>query len=212
MLPAQCAALAPQRRLYLSSSRRFEAISSQLNCKQRENMRRLMLLRHAKTVASDPGGDRARPLNERGRAAAPEMGRYMTRERLLPDFVLCSTARRTRQTWELLAAALPVKPQTAFEDDLYLATAEAIVALIHTVELPVTALLVVGHNPGIHQAALALAAGGRTRHHLLLQSRFPTAGLAVLDFDADSWAAIAPGRGKLDRFITPRGLAEAGQD
>jgi len=171
-------------------------------------MHRLMLLRHAKTVASDPGGDRARPLNERGRKDAPGIGAYMKRERLLPDLVLCSPARRTRQTFELMAAALPAVPPVSFEDDLYLASPEAILALIRAANPQMQTLLVIGHNPGMHQAALALAATGRSRHHSLLQSKFPTAALAVLDFEIRDWAEIAPGRGILERFVTPRGLAD----
>lgn len=170
-------------------------------------MLRLMLLRHAKTVVSDPQGDRARPLNERGRTTAPEIGRYMAHEGLLPDLVLCSTAKRTRQTLELLAARWPGKPEVSFESDLYLADPATILQSIRMTPATSKTLLIVGHNPGIRQAAFALCTPGRTAHYALLQSKFPTAALTVIDFAGNDWARIAPGTGKLDRFITPRLLA-----
>ncbi len=173
-------------------------------------MRRVMLLRHAKSDWSNPGGgDKGRPLNERGRETAPEIGTYIARTGLLPDLILCSTAIRTRQTCALVTAAFAKSPKINFEEALYLAEPDEIVSLIQEVPERVRTLMVVGHNPGIHQAAAELTQAGNTEDHQLLAAKFPTAALAVIDFDAQDWADIRAHAGKLDRFITPRLLSEA---
>src|ERR1700753_1071269 len=83
-------------------------------------MRRLLLLRHAKSSWSEPGAsDHQRPLNRRGQEAAPRIGAYLKRHKLVPDRVLCSTARRTRETWDLVAAEMRATPETAYVERIY---------------------------------------------------------------------------------------------
>jgi phosphohistidine phosphatase len=172
-------------------------------------MRRLMLLRHAKSDWSQGvGGDHGRPLNGRGREAAPKVGAYVAQANLLPDLILCSTAERTRQTFELLTGAFATAPKVRFEDELYLAEPEAIISLVRDTPDKIHTLMVIGHNPGIHQVASDLVGSGNDDAREKLAAKFPTAALAVIDFATDDWNEIGPHAGRLDRFITPRLLAE----
>src|SRR5258708_28344602 len=125
-------------------------------------MLRLMLLRHAKSSWSSPGmQDAARPLNGRGEAAARLMGGYMARHSLIPHRVLCSPARRTRETWAAIAAQWPAGIEAVFDERLYVATPQAILAVVRAQENAARTLLVIGHNPGLHEAAGLLIAAGR---------------------------------------------------
>jgi phosphohistidine phosphatase len=122
---------------------------------------RLMLLRHAKTEKAEPGmRDDERRLNERGQTDAPLIGAYMARHALIPDRVLVSTAERTRETWRRLAEALPARPRVSYEERLYNAGSETILALAKQVEPPARTLLIIGHNPGLHDLARLLIASG----------------------------------------------------
>src|SRR4051812_10784108 len=146
-------------------------------------MKRLCLLRHAKSDRSDPGAaDFDRGLTSRGRQAAPAMGRYLRRQKLVPDLVFCSAARRARETWELAAATLKAEIPVDYSERLYLAAPGQILRLV--LELPETAgsVLLVGHNPGFHALALQLAGTGDAAARAQLQAKFPTAALAVIDF------------------------------
>ncbi len=124
-------------------------------------MRRLMLLRHAKSDWSSPGmPDRDRPLNARGIADARTMNVYFSRHALIPELVLCSPAKRTRQTMDAIVKGWPKEVELKFADRLYEATPETIVSLIRAVPAAVHALLVIGHNPGLHETARMLVAAG----------------------------------------------------
>jgi phosphohistidine phosphatase len=171
---------------------------------------RLMLLRHAKTEKAEPGmGDHERALNARGQGDAPVIGAYMARHRLLPDLVVVSTARRTRETWDRLAAALSKKPAVTYEDRLYNAGTQAILAVIKETSPAVRTLLVIGHNPGLHEVARHLIASGDVEARERLNEGMPTSGLAVIDFAAENWRKLHLRGGRLERFVTPRSLAEA---
>ncbi len=170
-------------------------------------MKRLSLLRHAKSDRTDPAAaDFDRGLNGRGRQAAPAMGRYLRRQKLVPDIVLCSAARRARETWELAAAALKAEIPVEYSERLYLATPAQTLRLLH--QLPETAgsVLLIGHNPGFHALALQLVGSGDAAARAQLQSKFPTAALAVIDFEVERWSDLAAGKGELERFIAPRDL------
>jgi phosphohistidine phosphatase len=166
-----------------------------------------MLLRHAKSDWSQGAGDRERPLNERGRDAAPKIGRYIAQAQTVPDLILCSTSRRTRQTCDLVTAAFPATPEIEFEEELYLAEFGTIIGLVRAVPDKVHRVMVIGHNPGIHQAAADLTGPGNAKDRAALSARFPTGALAVIDFASGTWGDIHPRAGKLDRFITPRLLS-----
>jgi phosphohistidine phosphatase len=175
----------------------------------------LSLFRHAKSDPGDPQiADIDRPLNARGRAAAPLIGDYMARERLLPDLVLCSTSVRTRETAELaLAGALAGSgmqlqpPETHFETVLYLASTRTLLGRIRKVGSACRHLMLIGHNPGLQSLAISLAGTGDPKAIGAIERKLPTAALVMLTFDARSFAKIAPGSGTLARFVTPKMLS-----
>ena len=167
---------------------------------------RLILLRHAKSAW--PGGvaDRERPLAGRGRKAALVIGTYMAREKLIPDLALVSPARRAQETWKLIRQALSKKVSDREAADIYEVSAERILAVIRAVEPDIRTLLIVGHNPGMENAASLIVADGDAAAVGRMREKFPTAGLAVIDLDLDGWDEIAAGTGYLERFVTPRSL------
>ena len=171
-------------------------------------MRRLMLLRHAKSNWPEGVADRERPLATRGREAAPVMGRYLSDELLLPDLVLISPARRTLETWELVAAMLTEKPGTHVEPRIYEARTERLVHVVQEVEPQVKTLLMIGHNPGFEELAALLAGHGDRYAAARMSQKYPTCGLAVLDFAIEDWRDLAARGGRLDRFVTPASLGE----
>jgi len=175
-------------------------------------MKRLLLLRHAKAVTNGAGGDHARPLAPRGRSAAPLVGRAMRAAGYIPDLVLCSGARRTAETWELVAPELRAKPKGEITEALYLAPWNAILKRIREVPDSVGTVLVVGHNPGLEDCARALlkpaAEGPERKRREALAEKFSTGALAVLDCGIDSWAALAPRTATLAAFLKPRDLAD----
>jgi phosphohistidine phosphatase len=172
-------------------------------------MRRLLLLRHAKAERSVPPGkhDHDRVLAERGREQAPLMGAYMARHGLVPERAIVSNAARTRETWKLVAASFPKTPKVTFEERIYEATPQAILQAVKECGRDVHTLLVVGHNPGLQELAAMLIASGSVEARQRLNEKYPTAGLAVIDFALDDWAKLHPDAGRLDHFVSPRSLA-----
>jgi phosphohistidine phosphatase len=175
-------------------------------------MRRLMLLRHAKSDRSDPGArDHDRPLNARGRQAAPRIGAYMASHGLAPDLVICSTAARARETWDLVAPAFGSAPKVVFDQAVYRNDPAVLLDLVKKMKANVHSLLLVGHNPSFQTFADLLAASGHGDARQRLREKFPTAALAVIDFAVDEWDRVHAHSGRLDRLITPS-LIEAAPD
>jgi phosphohistidine phosphatase len=178
-------------------------------------MRRLLLLRHAKSAWSEPGAsDHERPLNRRGQEAAPRIGTYLARHGLIPDGVLCSTARRTRETWDLVAAAAPGAPAAAYLDQLYDAAPRALLDVFRHAEpgansSEIKSVLVVGHNPGLQEVATQLIAAGDLDDRERLREKLPTGGLVVIDFPIAAWSKLHARSGRLERFVVPRMLEAA---
>jgi phosphohistidine phosphatase len=171
-------------------------------------MLRLMLLRHAKAERSRPGErDHSRTLADRGRRDAPTLGAYIARHGLTPDAALVSTAARTRETWDLVAGELKDLPPVTIDPRLYDAGPDDILAAVRDVSPKVDTLLVVGHNPGLHELAVMLVASGDHDLRQKLDEAFPTSALAVIGFAIKSWARLHPRAGRLERFVTPRLLA-----
>jgi phosphohistidine phosphatase len=172
---------------------------------------RLMLLRHAKAEKAESGmRDRDRRLDARGRDDAARIAAHMVRHALLPDRVMVSSAQRTRETWERMAPAFSASPPVGYEDRLYESGTQAILTVIKAADRSASALLVIGHNPGLHDTArLLLAPRGDTprgdaAHRL--DDGLPTAGLIVIDFADDGWRKLAARSGRLEAFVTPRRL------
>jgi phosphohistidine phosphatase len=172
-------------------------------------MKRLMLLRHAKAEAAT-GDDRNRALIARGRNDSVRMGRFLREERYVPERILCSDARRARETLERMLPELHAEPATQFLRELYLAEPEAVLAVIRSAPDRTNLLLVVGHNPGLEQCAAALAViplEKKLRKRLeAMEEKFPTCALVVLDFEIAKWREVAPGKGELDAFVRPKDL------
>ncbi len=170
-------------------------------------MRRLILFRHAKAEPSEPGmQDRARSLVDRGRKDAAKIGAYMKSHALVPDRVVISPAARTQETWKFTAAAFRPAPGATSADQLYDATPHAIFALIKDAPAAAHTLMVVGHNPGLHEVALMLIASGDIDARERLREKLPTAGLVIIDFAFDDWSKLHPQSGRLERFVSPKSL------
>ncbi|MER5747565.1 SixA phosphatase family protein [Streptomyces sp. NPDC059913] len=166
--------------------------------------RRIVLLRHAKAEWSQDS-DHERPLAERGRKDAPVAGRRLAGAGIDLDLALCSTAARTRETWKLAVHEMPRRPRTVYEDRLYEASLGELIALVNETPEDVRDLLVIGHNPGMHALADALAgeAEGDTLARMS-RSGFPTSAFAVVEFNG-SWKGVEHGVGKLVEYWTPNG-------
>lgn len=164
-----------------------------------------MLLRHAKSAWPDVP-DRDRPLAKRGRRDAPVMGRWLRDHGYLPDVVVCSVARRTRQTWELVAPELGGSPSVTFEPRAYEASALTLLYLARELPSAGRAALLIGHNPAIAELATSLtespAGDGASPSPGIT---FPTAAVAILEF-AGEWPDLAPGQARLLDFAAPADL------
>lgn len=169
-------------------------------------MKTLTLLRHAKSSWDIPArADFDRPLNARGARAAPLMGRFMAKNGIAPDVVLCSSAVRTRQTLDFILPGMRRPKETRILDALYEADAAALLPFVRAMPDPLSQALLIGHNPGLEDLAANLADPESSDQEALgrMKKKFPTAGLAHFIFDADVWRDIAPGAGKLIIFVTP---------
>ncbi len=170
-------------------------------------MRRLMLLRHAKADWPEGVADHDRPLARRGQRQAPEMARYMASQGLVPDLVIVSTARRTQETWQLIASAFPSGISQCNDARIYEAPKNNILRVIREADDAARALLLIGHNPGFAEVANSLVKLEQSSAALSrLQRGYPTSGLAIMDFKVERWADIAEGSGRLERFETPASI------
>ena len=172
-------------------------------------MRRLMLLRHAKTENDAPSGrDQDRRLDDRGRIDAAEIGGWIARHPPFPDSVLVSPAIRAHQTWEIawqaMKAAVP-QPRVELVPELYGADPSQLLQIIHAASATdPRRLMLVAHNPGMHELALVLAGGGDAAGRKALADNLPTSGLAVFDFAIEDWNEVAFRRGELVLFVSPK--------
>jgi phosphohistidine phosphatase len=172
-------------------------------------MRRLMLLRHAKTERPEPGErDRDRKLTKRGHADAPLIGAYMAHHGLLPDLALVSPATRAEETWALVAKVLPKGTRVVKEEGIYNASRDKLMGIIRKAR-DAHVLLVVGHNPGLHELAVSLVASGDVEARERVNEKLPTSGLVVIDLPFDDWSRLHPNAGRLERFVSPRMIEEA---
>ncbi|MFJ5706569.1 SixA phosphatase family protein [Streptomyces sp. NPDC093105] len=167
-----------------------------------ESTRRIVLLRHAKADWGQET-DHERPLAERGRKDAPVAGRKLAQSGIHFDLALCSTAARTRETWKLAVHELPERPRTVYEERIYEASLGELIALLNEIPEDVSDVLLIGHNPGMHALADALA-GDAEGDALARMNRsgYPTAAYAVLTFTG-TWKSVEHGVGRLVDFWTP---------
>jgi phosphohistidine phosphatase len=166
-------------------------------------VRSLYLLRHAKSSWDDPAlADHERPLAPRGRRDGKLIAAHLRSKGIAPELVLCSSAARTQVTLESIRPALG-DAAVSVEDGLYGASAHELLGRLRAVPDEAASVLVIGHNPGLHELALALAAPGGERDRL--REKFPTAALATLELPGD-WASLAPGAATLAAYVVPKEL------
>ncbi|MFH8840561.1 SixA phosphatase family protein [Streptomyces sp. NPDC017868] len=165
--------------------------------------RRLVLVRHAKAVSKDrPIEDFDRPLSRRGRADAPRTGRWLVTAGLRCDLALVSPALRTRQTWQLAVTAQTDPPPAVYDRRIYNAAPSVLVAVLAERGSGLGCLMLVGHNPGIHELAVGLSGGGSPDLLRRLREGFATSGVAVIDLPGD-WSRSDPGSGTLAALWSP---------
>jgi len=167
-------------------------------------VRTLHLLRHAKSSWDDAGlADHERPLAPRGRRAARRIAEYLAEHDPSPLTVLCSSAVRARQTLELVAPGLGTEVTVEVEDELYAAGADALLDRLRRLPDATAAAMLIGHNPGMWDLALALARRGPRLDRL--REGFPTAALATLEIPG-RWRELRPGQAVVAAYVVPREL------
>jgi phosphohistidine phosphatase len=171
-------------------------------------MRRLLLLRHAKSDWPDGIDDKLRPLAERGRGDAPEMGRAIAKLALVPDLAMVSAALRTRQTWDLVSPQFGRDVPARIEEGLYAASERTMLNFVRTASDDAETLIIVGHNPGTERLARSFAKSGDAGAIRRVEKKYPTCGLAVIELPIGRWKDAAPPAGRLEMFLTPKTLGE----
>jgi len=168
-------------------------------------MHQLHLLRHAKSSWDDDGDDHARPLNRRGREAARLIGENLPKVIGGFGLVLCSSAVRTRETAELALAGFKPAPKILFEDGLYLASEAALMQRLQQLDERYETVMVISHNPGLHELALALAAPDSVGFSTLANGKFPT-GVRCRFVIGTDWADIDSTRHRLVDYVPVKSL------
>ncbi|GHJ41184.1 histidine phosphatase family protein [Streptomyces sp. TS71-3] len=171
---------------------------------------RLVVLRHAKSAWPDDVPDQERPLAQRGQRDAPAAGRWLRESGYEPDLVLCSTALRTRQTWDKAAEQLRGTPLVLFDPRIYAADVDRLLDVLREVFDQYRSVLLIGHHPGVQDLVLALSSGGDNEGLTRLRTKFPTSAIAVMT-QPGRWADLAPGTALLTKFAVPRGPVPAGR-
>lgn len=170
-------------------------------------MNMLHLLRHAKSSAKEEIEDHERGLSRRGREAAHRVGKYLSATIGTFDLVLCSSARRTRETLELVVTEFSPRPRCMIEGGLYLAGRERLIERLRRLDARDASVLLIGHNPGLHELALGLADKGSQGFDELAAGKFPTAAYASFNVPAD-WSTLGYSRHPLIIYVTPKSLSE----
>ncbi|MHA5052961.1 SixA phosphatase family protein [Streptomyces sp. SD15] len=168
-------------------------------------LRRLVVLRHAKSAWPAGVADHERPLAPRGLRDAPAAGRALAEADCLPDLALCSTAVRARQTWELASRQWGTPPPVRLDRRLYGADVPELLAAVREVPDGIRTLLLVGHNPGLEDLVLELAGESLDDALDVVRTKFPTSAIALLDLQGGSWDELAPGTALLTGVTVPRG-------
>jgi len=167
-------------------------------------MNRLHLLRHAKSSVKENLDDQERPLSRRGRETARRIGKHLPAQLGAIDLVLCSNVRRTRETLELVIAAFSPRPRIAIEDELYLASQQKLAKRLRRLDPSDLNVLLIGHNPGLHELAVVLADQNSPDFRALAAGKFPTAAFASLL--VPDWSTLGCSRHPLTCYRTPGSL------
>ena len=165
-------------------------------------MRRLILMRHAKSDWSEPElRDHDRPLNRRGRRAATAIGAWLKQAGYQPGHALVSSTRRTQETWSRMVKVMGAAP-TTYVPELYAATDDAMLAVLRGAP-DVDCVLMLGHQPGISDFARQLLAEGPADPEF---EKYPTGATTIIDFDLAAWSDVVRGSGRIVEFLVPRSL------
>jgi phosphohistidine phosphatase len=168
-------------------------------------VRTVILLRHGKSSWSDSTlADIDRPLAQRGERASRRIAKYMRRKKIRPELVLCSTSVRTRQTLDAIQPSLDKGCPVELLPQLYAASETELLQRLQALPGSVGSVMLIGHNPGLHDLALVLASRGADLPQL--KEKFPTGALATLVVHRESWAALSPGDAELVDYVVPRQL------
>lgn len=166
-------------------------------------MKRLILTRHAKSSWDDPTmSDHDRPLNDRGKAAAADLGAWLASRGYVPGEVLCSDAERTVMTWSGIAPALPGTPVLTLKPALYHAGPDVMLAVLR--HATASTVMMIGHNPGIAEFAARIVAQAPANPEF---ARFPTGATLVVSFESPSWRNVDWRQGSVRDFIVPNEIA-----
>ncbi len=173
-------------------------------------MKKVILLRHGKSSWDDPAlDDHDRPLNPRGRAAAPVIGEWLAHRKHVPDLVLCSSSKRTRQTVKGMKSAMPTLPEPVIERQLYHASPCDMRERLTKLPKDVDTVLLVGHQPGLGSLVRKLSNGSESRRCKRAFEHFPTAAAAVLELDVEDWSELEYEKASFVDFAKPRELMDA---
>jgi len=163
-------------------------------------MLNLYLLRHAKSSWDSPNlADFDRPLNERGKLAAPFMGDVFAKRKCALDLVVCSPAKRTRETCDLFLQSAKLDIPVDYEDGIYEASCRSLLNIVKRQDSEAKNVLMIGHNPGF----------GELLHYLTgVREHFPTAALASVTFDFDDWLHVSNDAGSFQWILRPKELTD----
>jgi phosphohistidine phosphatase len=173
-------------------------------------MKTLHLLRHAKSSWKDPAlDDHERPLSKRGRETAKMIGAYLRREKIRPDVVVCSSAVRARQTLAPISKEIK-PPKVVLEKAIYGVPQRKLWKHIWTLPENADCVLLIGHNPALHDLALALATAKSRARLTSIEAKFPTGAMATFRFDG-AWKELRPNGAALSAFTCPKDIARKGR-
>jgi phosphohistidine phosphatase len=173
-------------------------------------LKTLTLLRHAKSGWDDPvARDFDRPLNPKGKRAAVAMGRHLRALGLAFDHVVASPAQRVIETIGEFEGGFGTRLEPAWDRRAYLASPATLLDIIRETPAEAARLLLVGHNPGLEELVLLLVADAADGLRDQVEEKYPTASVAEIAFAMKDWADVAPGTGRLERFIRPRDIDPA---
>ena len=168
----------------------------------------LSIVRHAKSSWGDASlRDIDRPLNERGKAQALRLGSYLSEKQISPDLIICSSAKRARQTLKQMKKNWHTDSEVVVENQLYLASPNTIIRLLGEYGARHTHIMIIGHNPGLHMLAHKLSVRGNDEDLAILAEKYPTGTLCTIKSRAEKWKKIGKASGKLIYLATPKQLA-----
>ena len=171
-------------------------------------MKRLTVMRHAKSSWDQPGlDDFNRPLNERGWKAARRIGKEIKHRHIHFDFALASPAARVRETIDGFTETYgePTFP-IRFEPRIYDAALDTLLELVRSIPAEVEDALIIGHNPGLERLVGALSHDDHAGLRAKVAAKFPTAAVAAIELPVEGWIGVEPGKGKLVELILPKEL------